>query len=58
MIGLIAANNTSINLHLELPGVVALVAGIVILVVPKTLNYVVAGYLILVGLIQVFDLHI
>lgn len=32
----------------------ALIAGIVILVVPKVLNYVVAAYLILIGLIGLF----
>ena len=52
------ASSTSINLHLALPGIIALVAGIVILIFPKVLNYVVAAYLIVVGLIQVFDLHI
>ncbi|HEY7401066.1 MAG TPA: DUF3096 domain-containing protein [Actinomycetota bacterium] len=49
---------TTVDLHLELPGIIALVAGIVILIFPKVLNYVVAAYLIVVGLIQVFDLHI
>lgn len=34
-----------------LPPLVALVAGILILVVPRLLNYVVAIYLILVGLL-------
>ena len=55
---LLAAGNTTINLHLVLPGIIALVAGIVILIFPKILNYVVAGYLIVVGLIQVFNLHL
>jgi hypothetical protein len=54
---LIAVGNATINLHLVLPGIVALVAGIVILIFPKILNYVIAGYLIAVGLIQVFNLH-
>jgi hypothetical protein len=49
---------TSINLHLALPGIIALVAGIVILVFPKVLNFIVAAYLIIVGLIQVFNIHI
>jgi uncharacterized membrane protein HdeD (DUF308 family) len=49
--------NATINLHLVLPGIIALVAGIVILIFPKILNYVVAAYLIVVGLIQVFNLH-
>ncbi len=35
--------------NLPLEPVVALAAGVVILLYPKTLNYVVAGYLILTG---------
>ena len=58
MIGAIAAGSTTVNLHLVLPGIIALVAGILILIFPKILNYVVAGYLIFVGIIQVFNLHI
>jgi uncharacterized membrane protein HdeD (DUF308 family) len=47
-------NDVSINL--TLPGVLALLAGILILIVPRVLNYVVAIYLILVGIIQIFDI--
>lgn len=49
---------TTVSLHLMLPGIVALIAGVLILIFPKLLNYVVAGYLIVVGLIQVFNLRI
>lgn len=38
------------TLHLELVPLLSLVAGIAILVVPRLLNYIVAAYLILVGL--------
>jgi hypothetical protein len=38
-------------IHLHLEPVVALVAGALILLVPRVLNYVVAAYLILTGLI-------
>ena len=34
--------------------VIALIAGILILIVPRLLNYVVAVYLILVGLLGIF----
>lgn len=34
--------------------VLALIAGIVILIKPKILNYVVAAYLIIIGLIGLF----
>ena len=36
-------------------GVLALVAGILILVVPKLLNYVVAAYLIVFGILTLLD---
>lgn len=54
----LAQRNSEVSLNLRLPGVIALVAGILILIFPKLLNYVVAGYLILVGAIQVFDINI
>ena len=37
------------TLHVELEPVLALVAGIAVLVFPRLLNYIVAAYLILVG---------
>ncbi len=49
---------TTVNLHLALPGIIALIVGVLILVFPKLLNYLVAGYLIFVGVIQVFNIHI
>jgi hypothetical protein len=49
---------TSINLHLALPGIIALIAGVLILIFPSLLARLVAGYLIVIGLIQVFNLHI
>jgi hypothetical protein len=42
------------NLHLTLGPLIALVAGILILVMPKLLNFIVAIYLILIGLIGIF----
>ena len=36
---------------------VALIAGILILIIPRLLNYVVAIYLILVGLIGLNNIH-
>jgi hypothetical protein len=44
------------TIHLELQPLLALAAGILVLVMPKLLNYVVAGYLILVGLVGIFNL--
>lgn len=43
----------SVSIHLLSP-LIALIAGILILVMPRLLNYVVALYLILVGLIGLF----
>jgi hypothetical protein len=42
------------NLHLALSPLIALVAGILILVVPRLLNFIVAIYLIVVGLLGLF----
>jgi len=42
------------NLSLSIAPLVALLAGILILVVPRLLNYIVAIYLILIGLIGLF----
>ena len=42
------------SIHLSIGPVVSLIAGILILVVPRLLNYIVAIYLILMGLIGLF----
>ncbi len=39
------------NLHLSLTPLISLVAGILILVMPRLLNFIVAIYLIVIGLI-------
>lgn len=46
------------NISLSLTPLVSLIAGILILVMPRLLNYIVAGYLIIVGLIGLFGLTI
>jgi hypothetical protein len=48
------------NIHLSLAPLLALLAGILVLVMPKALNFVVAIYLILIGLIGLFggSLHL
>ncbi|MGA2707164.1 MAG: DUF3096 domain-containing protein [Steroidobacteraceae bacterium] len=42
------------NMTLSLAPIVALIAGVLILVVPRLLNYIVAIYLIITGLIGLF----
>jgi hypothetical protein len=42
------------NMTLSLAPIVALIAGILILVAPRLLNYIVALYLIAIGLIGLF----
>ena len=42
------------NIHLALAPIIALLAGILILVVQRMLNYIVAIYLILIGLVGLF----
>lgn len=44
------------DIHLSLGPLVALIAGILILVVPRLLNFIVAIYLIIIGLIGLFGL--
>jgi len=39
------------NIHLALAPIVSLLAGILILIMPRLLNYIVAIYLILIGVI-------
>ena len=39
------------NMHLSLAPIIALLAGILILVRPKLLNYIVAVYLIIIGIL-------
>ena len=45
------------NFHLSLTPLISLLAGILILVMPKLLNFIVAIYLIAVGLIGIFGLN-
>ncbi|MDO8374241.1 MULTISPECIES: DUF3096 domain-containing protein [unclassified Polaromonas] len=42
------------NLHLSIGPVVSLVAGILILIMPRLLNFIVAIYLIIIGLLGLF----
>jgi hypothetical protein len=42
------------NIHLALGPIVSLIAGILILIMPRLLNYIVAVYLIVIGLIGLF----
>ncbi|MGC1172375.1 DUF3096 domain-containing protein [Polaromonas sp.] len=42
------------NLHLSIGPVVSLIAGILILIMPRLLNFIVAIYLIVIGLLGLF----
>jgi hypothetical protein len=42
------------NLSMSIGPIVALIAGILILLMPRLLNYIVAVYLIVIGLIGLF----
>lgn len=42
------------NLHLGLTPLISLLAGILILIMPRLLNFIVAIYLIVIGLIGIF----
>jgi hypothetical protein len=43
-----------LNVHLGLTPIISLLAGILILVMPRLLNFIVAIYLIVIGLIGLF----
>lgn len=42
------------NMHLSLTPLISLIAGILILVMPKLLNFIIAIYLIVIGLVGLF----
>jgi hypothetical protein len=42
------------NLHLTLGPLISLIAGILILIMPRLLNYIVAVYLIVIGIVGLF----
>lgn len=42
------------NIQLSLAPIISLIAGILILVMPRLLNYIVAFYLIVIGLVGLF----
>ena len=44
------------NMHLSLTPLISLLAGILILVMPKLLNFIIAIYLIVIGLVGLFGL--
>ena len=46
-----------LSIH-SLAPIVALIAGIIILLVPRVLNYVIALYLIVIGLLGLFAGHV
>ena len=43
-----------LNINLSLTPLISLVAGILILIMPKLLNFIVAIYLIIIGLVGLF----
>lgn len=45
------------NINLNLAPLVSLIAGLLILVVPRLLSYIVAIYLIVIGLIGLFGIN-
>lgn len=42
------------NLHLSLTPLISLIAGILVLIMPRLLNFIVAIYLIVIGLVGLF----
>lgn len=52
----LAQETVQFGITLSISGIIALVAGILILAQPRLLNNIVAIYLIVVGLLQIFNL--
>jgi hypothetical protein len=48
----------AVTLSFSLGPIMALIAGVLILIMPRLLNYIVALYLILVGLVDLLHLHL
>ena len=46
-----------LNIHLSLTPLISLIAGILVLLMPKLLNYIVGFYLIAIGLIGILGIH-
>ena len=46
------------NLSLSIGPVVSLIAGILILIMPRLLNYIIAVYLIVIGLVGLFGTNL
>lgn len=55
---LLAQQVAQLEINLRLSGIIALIAGIAILIQPRLLNYIVAAYLIIIGLVQIFNIQI
>jgi hypothetical protein len=53
-----AEERTRISFDFSLPAIIAIIAGIVILVFPRALNYIVAIYLLVIGAIDLFNINI
>ena len=49
---------SALSIHPAVAPLVALIAGILILLLPRILNYVIALYLIVVGLLGLFGNHV
>ena len=57
--GFVSTKDTVMNITLSLGPLVSLLAGVLILIVPRLLNYIVAVYLIVIGLLGLFgDIHL
>jgi len=52
------SRSTCMNIQLYLAPLVSLIAGILILIMPRLLNFIVAIYLIIIGAIGLFGGHI
>ncbi len=57
-IGVTSKRRICMTIHFQLAPLLALIAGIVILLAPKLMRFVIAAYLIIFGLIGLFNIQV
>ncbi len=58
MLDIVILAQETVQLNLRLNGFLALIAGILVFAIPRFLNYIVGAYLILIGLIDLFNIRV
>jgi uncharacterized membrane protein HdeD (DUF308 family) len=57
-LAMVVAQQNEIAFNPTITGIIALVAGVLILIFPAILNYIVAAWLIIFGIVEIFNISI